>query len=56
VPFFAGKVSGDDLSQRLAREQAVAVSAELKRQTDEGALIIGRIKTCIIDEKQVVLR
>ena len=36
-----------------AMQRAVA-SPEMKRLTDDGALIIGRIKTYIIDEKQII--
>jgi uncharacterized protein (TIGR02118 family) len=38
-----------------AMQRAVA-SPEMKRLTDDGALIIGRIKTYIIDEKQIIPR
>jgi uncharacterized protein (TIGR02118 family) len=31
-----------------------AASSEMKRLTDDGALIIGRIKTYIIEEKQII--
>ena len=34
--------------------QRAAASLEMKRLTDDGALIIGRIKTYIIDEKQII--
>jgi len=33
-----------------------AASPEMKRLTDDGALFIGRIKTFIIDEKQIIPR
>jgi uncharacterized protein (TIGR02118 family) len=36
-----------------AMQRAVA-SPEMKRLTDDGAMIIGRIKTYIIDEKQII--
>ena len=31
-----------------------AASAEMKRLTDDGALIIAEIKTFVIDEKQII--
>ena len=31
-----------------------AASAEMKRLTDDGALIIAQIKTFVIDEKQII--
>ena len=34
--------------------QRAAASPEMKRLTDDGALFIGRIKTYIIDEKQII--
>jgi len=34
--------------------QRAAESAEMKRLTDDGALIIGQIKTYVIDEKQII--
>ena len=34
--------------------QRAAASPEMKRLTDDGALIIGQIKTYIIDEKQII--
>ena len=34
--------------------QRAAVSPEMKRLTDDGALFIGRIKTYLIDEKQII--
>jgi len=34
--------------------QRAAASPEMKRLTDDGALIIGRIKTYIIDDKQII--
>jgi uncharacterized protein (TIGR02118 family) len=37
-----------------AAMQRAAASPEMKRLTDDGALIIGRIKTYIIDEKQII--
>ncbi len=34
--------------------QRAAASAEMKRLTDDGALFIGRIKSYVIDEKQII--
>ena len=34
--------------------QRAAASPEMKNLTDDGALIIGRIKTYIIEEKQII--
>jgi uncharacterized protein (TIGR02118 family) len=34
--------------------QRASASPEMKRLTDDGALIIGQIKTYIIDEKQII--
>ena len=34
--------------------QRATGSAEMKRLTDDGALIIGQIKTYMIDEKQII--
>jgi len=39
-----------------ATMQRAVASPEMKRLTDDGALIIGRIKTYIIDEKQIIPR
>ena len=39
-----------------AAMQRASASPEMKRLTDDGALIIGRIKTYIIDEKQIIPR
>jgi len=40
-----------DDADALAR---AAASAEMKRLTDDGALFIGRIKSFIIEEKQII--
>ncbi len=40
-------------------EQALALAAatpEMKRLTDDGALFIGRIKTYVVEEKQIIPR
>jgi len=42
-----------DDQDALAR---AAASPEMKRLTDDGALFIGRIKTYIIEEKQIIPR
>src|SRR5580698_11060825 len=34
--------------------QSAAASPEMKRLTDDGALFIGRIKSYVIDEKQII--
>ena len=34
--------------------QRAAASPEMKRLTDDGALFIGRIKSYVIDEKQII--
>ena len=34
--------------------QRAAASPEMKRLTDDGALFIGRIKTYVIEEKQII--
>lgn len=34
--------------------QRAAASPEMKRLTDDGALFIGRIKTYVIDERQII--
>ena len=36
--------------------QRAAATPEMKRLTDDGALFIGRIKTYIIEEKQIIPR
>ncbi len=36
--------------------QRAAESPEMKRLTDDGALSIGRIKTYVIEEKQIIPR
>jgi uncharacterized protein (TIGR02118 family) len=36
--------------------QRAAATPEMKRLTDDGALFIGRIKTYVIDEKQIIPR
>ena len=36
------------------RFQRAAASPEMKRLTDDGALFIGRIKTYVIEEKQII--
>jgi uncharacterized protein (TIGR02118 family) len=38
----------------MASFQRAAASPEMKRLTDDGALIIGHIKTYVIDEKQII--
>ena len=38
----------------LETAQRAAASPEMKRLTDDGALFIGRIKTYVIDEKQII--
>lgn len=38
----------------MASLQRAAASPEMKRLTDDGALIIGRIKTFIIEERQII--
>ena len=40
-----------DDQQALAR---AAASPEMKRLTDDGALFIGRIKSFIVEEKQII--
>jgi uncharacterized protein (TIGR02118 family) len=37
-----------------AAMQRAAASPEMKRLTDDGALFIGRIKTYVIEEKQII--
>jgi uncharacterized protein (TIGR02118 family) len=39
-----------------AAMQRAGASPEMKRLTDDGALFIGRIKTYMIDEKQIIPR
>ena len=36
--------------------ERAAATPEMKRLTDDGALFIGRIKTYVIDEKQIIPR
>jgi uncharacterized protein (TIGR02118 family) len=38
----------------MASFQRAAASPEMKRLTDDGALIIAQIKTYVIDEKQII--
>ncbi len=38
----------------MAGFERAAASAEMKRLTDDGALIIGEIKSYIIEEKQII--
>jgi uncharacterized protein (TIGR02118 family) len=39
-----------------AAAQRAGASPEMKRLTDDGALFIGRIKTYVIEEKQIIPR
>ncbi|HEY1932232.1 MAG TPA: EthD family reductase [Acetobacteraceae bacterium] len=39
-----------------AAMQRAGASSEMKRLTDDGALFIGRIKTYVIEEKQIIPR
>jgi hypothetical protein len=40
----------------MATFQLAAASPEMKRLTDDGALFIGRIKTFVVEERQIIPR